>query len=78
MRELRVGVVGVNGIGQAHLWALHAVEQATLAAVSGCCTTIVSVSSVPPWKTLNFRGTVEPPFTPFHTNVPSGLVSTGR
>jgi predicted dehydrogenase len=31
--ELRVGVVGINGIGQAHLWALHAVEQSTLAAV---------------------------------------------
>lgn len=30
---LRVGVIGVNGIGQAHLWALHAVDEATLAAV---------------------------------------------
>jgi predicted dehydrogenase len=30
---LRVGVVGVNGIGQAHLWALHAIDELTLAAV---------------------------------------------
>jgi predicted dehydrogenase len=30
---LRVGVVGVNGIGQAHLWALRGAETSTLAAV---------------------------------------------
>jgi predicted dehydrogenase len=30
---LRVGVIGVNGIGQAHLWALRTVETSTLAAV---------------------------------------------
>ncbi len=30
---VRIGVVGVNGIGQAHLWALRVVETSTLAAV---------------------------------------------
>jgi len=30
---LRVGVIGVNGIGQAHLWALRTLETSTLAAV---------------------------------------------
>jgi predicted dehydrogenase len=30
---VRVGVVGVNGIGQAHLWALRDAQQSTLAAV---------------------------------------------
>ncbi len=30
---MRVGVVGVNGIGQAHLWALRTAETSTLAAV---------------------------------------------
>ena len=30
---LRVGVIGVNGIGQAHLWALRTVDATTLSAV---------------------------------------------
>jgi predicted dehydrogenase len=30
---MRVGVIGVNGIGQAHLWALRSVDGSTLAAV---------------------------------------------
>ena len=30
---MRVGVIGVNGIGQAHLWALRTLETSTLAAV---------------------------------------------
>jgi predicted dehydrogenase len=32
-RMIRIGVVGVNGIGQAHMWALRQVEGAGLAAV---------------------------------------------
>ena len=30
---MRIGVVGVKGIGQAHLWALHSVEESELVAV---------------------------------------------
>ncbi len=33
LSAVRVGVIGVNGIGQAHLWALRTGETATLAAV---------------------------------------------
>jgi predicted dehydrogenase len=31
--ELRIGIIGVNGIGQAHLWALRASERSRAAAV---------------------------------------------